>query len=378
LGVGSIREKVRNFQLMRVLFLNQYFPPDPAPTGILFREIADELVRAGHAVDFVDAGEDYRGTQQKGGRMRRELAALRRMLKAGQARERADVVVSGTSPPCLAVVADRVARKHGARHLHWAMDVYPEIAVALGEIRARSLVTKITGCLMGRAYRRCAKVVALDADMAEVLRKYRVDPGIVRPWVFRSILAEPLPGMEPEKPWTWLYSGNLGRAHEWETLLQAQLRIEQRSADTRLVFQGGGPSWPLAQARATELGLRRVEWRGYAPESELRNSLLRADVLVATQRPEVRGLLWPSKLALMRSLPRAQLFIGPPEGAIAAEMRRLPHAAVFSAGDASSVAQWVAERRTVDPATVVDPKAEREVALAQWLQWITGPGSAPR
>src|ERR1700710_2365616 len=101
---------------MRVLFLNQYFPPDPAPTGILFRELADELVRAGHEVDFVDAAQDYRGGQQKGGRMRRELAALRRMMKAGKSRPRADVVISGTSPPCLAVVADRVARKHRARH----------------------------------------------------------------------------------------------------------------------------------------------------------------------------------------------------------------------------------------------------------------------
>lgn len=363
---------------MRVLFLNQYFPPDPAPTGILFREIAEELVRAGHAVDFVDAGEDYRGTQQKGGRMRRELAALRRMLRNGKARERADVVVSGTSPPCLAVVADRVARRHRARHLHWAMDVYPEIAVALGEIRARSLVGKLTGCLMGRAYRRCAKVVALDGDMAEVLRKYRVEPAIIRPWVFRSILAEPLPAMEPEQPWTWLYSGNLGRAHEWETLLQAQLLLEQRGVEARLMFQGGGPSWPLAQARAAELGLRRVEWRGYAPESELRNSLLGANVLVATQRPEVRGLLWPSKLALMRTLPRAQLFIGPPEGAIAADLRRLPHAAVFPAGDASSVARWLAEQRTVEPAAVIDGRADREVALAQWLQWIAPPEAGQR
>ena len=67
---------------MRILFLNQYFPPDPAPTGILFREIADDLERNGHTVDFVDAGIDYRGTQKKGGRMKRELASLWRMLRA--------------------------------------------------------------------------------------------------------------------------------------------------------------------------------------------------------------------------------------------------------------------------------------------------------
>jgi glycosyltransferase involved in cell wall biosynthesis len=361
---------------MRVLFLNQYFPPDPAPTGILFREIADDLLRAGHAVDFVDAAQDYRAGQQKGGRMRRELAALRRMLRAGKSRDRPDVVISGTSPPCLAVVADRVARHHRARHFHWAMDVYPEIAVALGEIRAGSLVAKITRCLMGGAYRRCAKVVALDADMAAVLRPYRIEPAIIRPWVFRSILDQPFPSLALDPAWTWLYSGNLGRAHEWETLLRAQQILEQRGSDIRLLFQGGGPSWPAAQARAAELGLRQIEWRGYAEENELRSSLLRAQVLVATQRPEVRGLLWPSKLALMRSLPRALLFIGPPDGAIATDLRTLPHAVTFADGAAPAIADWLAAQRQHPCSTTpADPHHERQSALQSWSTFIESRGT---
>jgi len=356
---------------MRILFLNQYFPPDPAPTGILFRELADELVRAGHTVDFVDAAQDYRGGQQKGGRMRRELAALRRMMQAGKASPRADVVISGSSPPCLAIVADRVARKHRARHFHWAMDVYPEIAAVLGEIRTGSLVARITRCLMGGAYRRCARVVALDEDMAAVLKPYRIEPAIIRPWVFRNIVEQPLPAVSPEEPWTWIYSGNLGRAHEWETLLRAQQILEQRGADARLLFQGGGPSWPLAQARAAELHLRNVEWREYVPEAELRSALLRGQVLAATQRPEVRGLLWPSKLALLRSLPRPIVFVGPTDGAIAGELRAFLHAAMFAPGDASGLADWLQTRRGGGPmGQPVDPAAERTSALTEWVKLL--------
>lgn len=357
---------------MRVLFLNQYFPPDPAPTGILFREIADELVRDGHVVDFVDAAQDYRGGQQKGGRMRRELAALRRMLRAGKASQRPDVVVSGTSPPCLAVIGDMVARKHRARHIHWAMDVYPEIAVALGEIRAGSLVSKVTGWMMGRAYRRCAKVVALDSDMAGVLAKYRVQPEIVRPWVFRTILELPERAVEQDRQWTWIYSGNLGRAHEWETLLLAQQILEQRGVDARLLFQGGGPSWPLAQARAAELGLHNIEWRGYVPEEELRTALLRGHALVATQRPEVQGLLWPSKLALMRSLARPVAFVGPVGGAIAAELRAYPHAASFAPGDAAGLAGWIEMRRSGGGYGIpADPRRERQEAIEVWRELVS-------
>ncbi len=352
---------------MRVLFLNQYFPPDPAPTGILFREIADALVLDGHVVDFVDAAQDYRGGQRKGGRMRRELDALRRMLRAGKASPRADVVISGTSPPCLAVIGDMIARKHRARHIHWAMDVYPEIAVALGEVRAGSLVSKITGWMMGRAYRRCAKVVALDADMATVLGKYRVETATIRPWVFQAILDRPALVVEQDPKWTWIYSGNLGRAHEWETLLLAQQLLEQRGVDARLLFQGGGPSWPHAQTRAGELGLRNIEWRGYVPEEELRPALLRGHALVATQRPEVQGLLWPSKLALMRSLPRPIAFVGPAGGAIATELRAYPHAASFAPGDAQRLAEWIEMRRAGGEHGVpADPHAERSDALAAW------------
>ncbi len=353
---------------MRILFLNQYFPPDPAPTGILFREVADEFLRLGHEVDFVDAGQDYRAAQGGGGRMKRELSALWRMLREGRARPRADVVVSGSSPPCLGVVADRVARKHGAAHIHWAMDMYPELAVELGEIGRNSPVAKVTGWAMRGVYRRAKTIIALDEDMAQRFRALGVEPACIRPWVTQPAFAAA--ACDPETPWTWIYSGNLGRAHEWETLLAAQAFLEQRGVDARLLFQGGGPSWKAAQAKAASLGLRHCEWKGYAAAEELPASLLRSEVLVATQLPAVRGLLWPSKLALMLTMPRPILFVGPPDGAIAAELRGFPHAGIFAPGDADGVARWVAvqrERRTVVPAgSVADAAQQRSEALAAW------------
>ena len=351
---------------MRILFLNQYFPPDPAPTGILFREVADEFVRLGHEVDFVDAGQDYRAAQGGGGRMKRELGALWRMLREGRARPRADVVVSGTSPPCLGVVADRVARKHGAAHIHWAMDMYPELAVELGEIGRTSLVAKLTGWAMRGVYRRAKSVIALDEDMASRFRSQQIEPACIRPWVTQR------PGVpaEPEPPWTWIYSGNLGRAHEWETLLQAQALLEDRGVDARLLFQGGGPSWKGAQTKAESLGLRRCEWQGYVATEDLTASLLRCEALVATQLPAVRGLLWPSKLALMLTLPRPILFVGPPDGAIARELRGFAHAGVFAPGDAEGVARWVAalraERAAIPPGSVSCAEGQRSAALAEW------------
>jgi glycosyltransferase involved in cell wall biosynthesis len=358
---------------MRILFLNQYFPPDQAPTGVLLREVADELVAAGHEVDFVAARQDYRGGQQSGGRMRREFVALLRMLFDGMRRSRADVIFSASSPPCLLVAAMLLSLWHRAKSVHWAMDVYPEIAVSLGEVRD-GLISRMIGRIMGWCYHRAAMVVALDADMAERLAGYGVAARVLRPWVFQSILDTPMPGIAACEPWTWLYSGNLGRAHEWETLLLAQAKLEARGVDVRLIFQGGGPSWPRAQERARELKLARCEWHDYAPEDSLRESLLRAQCCIVSQRPEVRGLLWPSKLGLVLTLPRPILFIGPTDGAIARDLAHYPHARTFAPGSTEEIGAWIERLRgepmTVTMAEVFDARGHRAQSLRTWREWL--------
>ncbi len=360
---------------MRVLFLNQYFPPDPAPTGILLRELADDLSARGHAVDFVAAREEYRGAQKKGGRTRREMTALFRMLIAGMRRPRPDVVIAASSPPCLSFVAGLVALWHRAKAVHWIMDLYPEIAVELGEIREGALSRNVARA-MRWAYRRAARVVVLDEDMAERIRKYGAEPAIVRPWLFASVLARPVPDAAPTAPWTWIYSGNLGRAHEWETLLAAQQIIEQRAGEMRLLFQGGGPSWPAARERAEALGLKRCDWKPYVDEADLPASLLSAQVCAVTQIPATRGCLWPSKLGLLLTLPRPILWIGPTDGAIARELRSIAHAEVFAPGDAAAVADWLLTRKqratTVPREALVDAHTHRDTALARWRDLLAG------
>jgi len=357
---------------MRILFLNQYFPPDPAPTGILFQEIADELEKRGHEVVLIGAAQEYRGSQGRAGRLVREFAGLGRILFRGLFCRRATVVISGSSPPCLAFVAALVALRHRAAHLHWCMDFYPEIAVALRELRGK-VAPAIVRFFMTIAYRSARAVVGLDADMVALLAKYRIHPLECRPWVPEPVLArmpkKKLP--EPVEPWTWLYSGNLGRAHDWQTLLAAQATLEENGVDATLVFQGGGPSRAAAVERAEELKLKRVVWRPYAPEAELCTALLKAHCLVVTELPEVCGLLWPSKLALLLGLPRPLLFVGPKDGAIAGLLADKAHARVAASGDFRTVADWITRLReraeALPEPAVVDIAAHRRGAIAWWV-----------
>jgi hypothetical protein len=361
---------------VRILFLNQYFPPDPAPTGILLREIADALAGEGHEVVFASSGQDYRAGQGRGSRLQRELRALWAVFRAGLGAGRVDAVVSATSPPLLVVVGAIIAKLRGARHCHWLFDMYPELATALGEI-PDDAPARVFSAATRWAYRGADCVVSLDDDMADRLKGYGVASRVIAPWVFQSLIearaallsAPPATGkVEP----VWLYSGNLGRAHEWRTLLDAQRLIETEGGPWRLVFQGGGPAWPAAQEYAASLGLSRCDWRPYVPEDQLPASLQAADVLVVTQKPETCGLLWPSKLALVTSLPRPVLWVGPTDRAIARDLGGVPGAGIFAPGDADGVAKWLAGNGLKKCDAARDPGAIRAAGIQEWVGIVEG------
>lgn len=354
---------------MRFLFLNQYFPPDPAPTGVLLQEIADYLAARGHVVQCLSSRQNYRSAK-KGGRAVRELRALLTILWHGLRAPRPDVVLSATSPPLLLFVATLVARRHRATSAHWLFDMYPELALNLGEI-PRGFLARAIEALMRWSYQQTKTMVALDQDMLEVLKKYGVSGATIAPWVFAALAEKPAENHQPPGNFTWLYSGNLGRAHEWQPLLETQALLEKRGSPWRLIFQGGGPSWPLAQAAAQKLGLKNIEWKTYVPESELRGSLLAAEVLIVTQRPETKGLLWPSKLALVRTLPRRILWVGPVDGAIAAELQPLPQAGIFSAEQTEAIGDWL-EHGPVQAPIFSDAEQVRAAGLECWGQLLEG------
>ncbi len=365
---------------MRFLFLNQYGPPDPVPTARLLGELAEALRVDGHAVETLSQNQSYQGRPARGGRLRRELQASWAILRAGWKRrgDKPDVVLAFSSPPGLLVIGALLAWRHRARLAHWAMDLYPELALALGEIKPGNPVARIVGAAMRWAYRRATLVVALDEDMRDHLQAFcRVPVQVLPPWPDLEMERQAddtaaTAGVPPE-PWVCLYSGNLGRAHEWRTLLEAQALLEGRGLPVSLGFQGDGAERTAARAHADQLGLRRCHWKDYAPKEQLLPTLLAARLLIVTQRPETRGLLWPSKLALLERLPRPILFVGPTEGAIARRVRAHGQAGVFAPGESEAVARWIEEVFRgkaiceAQPARSLPTTGEQHGRLQRWL-----------
>jgi hypothetical protein len=65
------------YHSVNFLFLNQFAPPDPAPTARLSGEVANELLARGHEITFVSDGANYRGGKTLlGSRALREALSL--------------------------------------------------------------------------------------------------------------------------------------------------------------------------------------------------------------------------------------------------------------------------------------------------------------
>ena len=359
---------------MKILFVNQFGPGSGAPTGRLLGELAETLRGRGHSVQVLATDRDYgvrrRGLSRWGHELCAHVALFIRMLWCG----RQDLLFSLSSPACLLLTAGVAARLIGTKHVHWVMDLYPDVAVALGEIEP-GLLEGLLQLLLQEEYRLCARVAVLDGDMAERLQSRGLaEPLILPPWP--PEVDWPLEN-GAEVPACWMYSGNLGQAHEWRVLLEVQALLEKEGRPVRLILQGHGAQWPASYDLAVRLGLKQVEWREAVPESRLGESLRAAGVLVVTRKPAVAGLLWPSKLALVRLAGRPCLWIGDVSGVVAAELSQDPRNGVYRADQVNEMAQWLVQVLLQEPCDGKPGRTaiERQRLMMQWCRELEQIGS---
>lgn len=331
---------------MRILLLNQFIPPDPAPTSRLLGDVGEELEKRGHEVVWVGNESNYHGKKTLlGSRALRELSELGKLLFKGWTSPPCRKIVFLSSPPFLPVIATMIALRHSRADLvHWAMDVYPDVAIALGETAEDSLIAKVTSNLMAKSYRSCKTVIALDEDMADRIGVHGVHTTLQTPWppeVDQSKAAKP---HRPER-FRILYSGNLGRAHDWKTILDALATLEKEGVELEMIFQGGGGEREDARAYAESLQIGNCRWEPYVDNADLLPSLLAADVLLITQREETKGCIWPSKLALSALTGIPILWIGPRESAVTDWLQKEGHPG-FQIGDAKGVTDFLRTKAT--------------------------------
>jgi colanic acid biosynthesis glycosyl transferase WcaI len=285
------------------------FPPFEVVQGVQVRRIAtSRFGRARLVGRLMDYATFYLGA----------ACELFRVVRSG------DIIVAKTDPPMISVVAAVVARWRGAALINWIQDLFPEVAEALGVVGNRpvlSLLRRLRNVSLHVA--RCN--VAIGTGMAERLLEQGIPKGhihVIHNWsdgeeirpidrAANRLVAEW--GLEGK--FVVGYSGNMGRAHEFTTLLEAAERL---SANPDIVFLliGDGAQRTSIVRFAEQRSLKNIVLKPYQPRALLKLSLGVPHVHVVSLMPSLEGLIVPSKFYGIAAAGRPTLYVGDQAGEI--------------------------------------------------------------
>jgi colanic acid biosynthesis glycosyl transferase WcaI len=163
------------------------------------------------------------------------------------------------------------------------------------------------------------------------------------------------------------YSGNLGRAHEFETVIGAA-RLLRSKPTFAFLITGGGAKADAVRASVQEQGLESFFFQSYQPAELLSDSLAAADVHFVSLLPALEGLIVPSKLYGILAAGRPVLFIGDTTSELAKLVRDHQCGIAVSVGDSDALASQLCALQA-DPARVelMGAKA-RALALARYTK----------
>lgn len=397
---------------MRLIILNQFFYPDHSATSQLMTELAESLVERGVAVTALAGRGRYNGGERlppfedyKGVRVERAWATSFGKGKiSGRLSDylsfyvgaswkllrlpRHDIVMALTTPPLIGLIALLIGRLRGMRVVALVQDVYPDIAVALGTLRGHSPATLFLDYLSRLMLRRVDRIIVLGECMkervaAKVCDGARGKIDIIHNWADGQAIKPLGDGPNPfvaehnlAGRFVVLFSGNLGRVNEFETILCAARRLRERD-DIIFLFIGEGAKAVEIERYVRENGLDNIRVLPYQARGLLPFSLGAGDASLVTLADGLAGLSVPSKTYAILAAGRPVLFVGDGRSEAARIVRENGCGEVVRAGDSERLAgvieDWAADREKVEAMggrarTVFEAGFDRPRAVSAYLE----------
>jgi len=390
--------------MRRVIVVNRFFHPDYSATSRLLSDLTFHLAARGWKVEVVTSRQRYDDPSVKlpsretvRGVSVRRVAATRfgRAFLPGRAidylsfyisafltllvhADRHAIVVAETDPPLISVFAAVAAKLRGARLINWIQDLFPEVAEALGVTRRATILRSLRDWSLGRAR---ANVVLSEDMGARVARNVVVQhnwaDGELRPIApsENTLLKE----WQLTDRFVVVYGGNLGRAHEFDTIATAAKQVPEAT----FVFIGGGAGQAALQRDIG--GLDNVQFRPYQPNKQaLSESLSTAGVQLVSLQPQLEGLIVPSKFYGILAFAQPVIYIGSRDAELPKLIVQHDCGFVVAMGDGEGLARAI--RTLANDRQLAAEMGRRgralhearfapELALAHWEQILMEAGS---
>lgn len=364
--------------MRRIIFINRYYKPDHSATAQLLTELAEYLVTNGREVIVVTSRLSYDNTNIKFDA--NELIAgvkIKRIWTTSFGRKnlilrsidyfsfyiscfitlikitnKKDILVAKTDPPMISVVVGIVARIKDATLMNWIQDLFPEVAEALSSKKINGTIVEFVRYLRNKSLKAAYKNIVIGNIMSEKLITQGISKSrlaFIPNWVVGDNIL-PVENEDNSLITKWKlenkfvigYSGNLGRAHDYCTIL-GMIEQLQEYKNIIFLFIGSGAGMELLNRAVQDKSFSNVIFKDYQPIEMLSQSLSIPDVHLITLQKELEGLIVPSKFYGVLSVHKPILYIGSPIGELGKLISDNNCGAVFESGDVSGLCKWVLE-----------------------------------
>ena len=401
--------------MARVIFVNRYFFPDHSATSQILSDLTFHLAAIGHDVHVITSRQLYDNScaalpesENINGVQVHRVASTRfgRAALSGRALDylsfyrsvrrhlreiagAADIVVAKTDPPLLSVALATITRQRRAHLVNWLQDIYPETASILGVPLLRGPVASALATLRNRSLREADDTVVVGELMARRIQGFGVPAArvhVIANWCDDETIK---PAAENDNPLrqAWHlsgkfvvgHSGNLGRAHDFETVLGAAERLRNEPRIVFLMVGGGKHFEDLAKAVKARGLENSFRFRPYQERAMLPYSLGVADAHWLSLRPALEGLIVPSKFYAVAAAGKPMLMIGDSEGEIGRLIREHRCGTIIRLGDAATLAdtlrRWSEQPKSIaemgaQARQMLDARFTRRRAFDQWRRLI--------
>lgn len=228
-------------------------------------------------------------------------------------------------------------------------DVYPDALVEFGYFKQDSWIIKKWENINRRMYAKARKISTITSGMKERIAKYvnKNKVNVVPIWTDNSFL-KPIPKSENvflkthqiEDKFIVMYSGNMGKAHPVEIIIELALQF-QNNTEIFFLLIGGGDRYKEMEVLIAKKNLQNIKILPWQDTKTLPFTLSGADLALVTVGNEASDLSIPSKTYNLMSVGTPILCVAPQNSALARLVENEKMGEIFQNSDLQNIVDFI-------------------------------------